>query len=242
MIEKQDYPISVAEEISSLLKYFYSSEYKYSNTLEIIFPDIINLVEIRGKENPQYKFKVSRPKQGGDKKTYFTVTKIPKNVNSNEEISSSVLLIDIPSHFTGWTNLLERHNAISFEKEDLYSKEEENQFYKEFKIEGEEADTNPLLIENQIKVFELLEELQKRLGAHGELNPDVEEIIKDTEDLKNDLRSLPKSVVGKRIAKLQVRIKKIGIRFFLDIVDVAYKESIKFALRGGIDGIQHILS
>jgi L-rhamnose mutarotase len=241
MVEKKNYPISVAEDIAAVLKYFYSIEYQYSDMLAMKFNDP-HLIEIKDKEKLEFRFVVSTPSQHQDKKTYFKVSKRPENVTSNGESIFEVPATDVKSHFTTWLSLLKRYDSINLTKEDYYAQEEEKQFYDEFEITDEDASIKPLPVESQFKVYKLLEDLQIRLETHSESNPEVKEIINDAEILKTDIRVLPQSVVAKRVAKLKVKLKKIGMKFFLDIIDVAYKEAIKIALRGGIDGVHHFLS
>ncbi|HEV8084245.1 MAG TPA: hypothetical protein VGP55_13645 [Chitinophagaceae bacterium] len=241
MIEKKNYPISVLEDIAFLLKSFYSLEYKYSDILDMKFNET-HLVEIRDIEKSPFRFIVSTPQQGADKKTVFNVSTIPKNNISNDELSivldANITLI----RFKSWVSIILRYETITLTKEEYYSKAEEKEFYEEFEINEEDSDIKVLSIENQIKVYQLLEDLQHRLEQRSETNPKIKEIIEDAEVLKNNIQNLPQSEVAKRVAKLKVKIKKIGIKFFMDFIDVAYKEAIKFALRGGVDGIQHLLS
>jgi hypothetical protein len=241
MIEKKNYPITVLEDISNLLKYFYAIENKYSDNLKMLFNET-HLIEISAKNNSGYRFIVSTPNQGVEKKPYFNVTKFPKNVTTNEVSVFSVLASVVSKHFDTWISILKRYESINITKEDFVSKEEEKQFYNEFELTDDEDDIKTLPIESQFKVYRLLEELQTKLESKSDLNPEVKDIIQDAEELKNDIRHLPQRNVAKRVAKIQVKIKKIGIKFFLDVVDVAYKESIKFALRGGIEGIHQILN
>ncbi|MFT3911489.1 MAG: hypothetical protein QM737_18845 [Ferruginibacter sp.] len=240
MIEKKNYPISVLEDISDILKYFYSIEYKYLDILEMRFNEA-HLVEIKSKNNSGYRFILSTPSQATDKKTWFQINKFPRNISTNEEHRFTIQVENVVGQFNAWLSTLERYESISLSKEDLFSKEEEKQFYDEFEITSEEGDIRPLTVENQFKVYELLEELQLKLENKIESNPEVKEIIDDAEKLKYEIQDLPQKVLAKRIAKIKVKIKKIGIKLFKDVVDVAYKEAIKFALRGGVDGINHMI-
>src|SRR4051794_34729727 len=95
--------------------------------------------------------------------------------------------------------------------------------------------------ENQIKIYHLIEQLQSRLLYHAASNSQIKEIIDDAEVLKNNIQNMHQSVAGKKVAKLFARIKKVGIKVLLDVVDIGYKETIKFCLHGGIYSIQHHL-
>ncbi len=241
MIDTKKYPFSVVQDIETLLKYFYPLEDQFQDKLEMRFNET-HLIEIKDRDSSGFRFVVSTPHQEADLKTYCKVTKMPQNFTSIGESTFNIPIVDVGSHFNTWISLLKKYDSINLTKEDLYSKEEEKQFYDEFEIASGDSDIKALPLESQFKVYKLLEDLQERLSSQSESNPEVIEIIKDAEILKNNIGHLSQSVVAKGVAKIKVRIKKIGIKFFLDVVDVAYKEAIKFALRGGIGGIQQMLS
>ena len=240
MLEKKNYPITLLEEISSVLKYFYGVENSCKDIVTMTFNDP-HLIEVKDIENSGFRYVISTPSQDTQRKSYCKVTKKPRGRHSLEEYSSTILISEIKNNFESWLTLLKDYNKIDLSKEDMYSRDEEKQFYDEFEIIEAEADLKALSVESQFKVYALLEQLQERLEVRVAENPNVKSIIEEAEDLKQNIGILPQSVVARKVAKLKVKIKKIGLKFFLDVVDVAYKEAIKFALKGGAEGIQNLL-
>jgi hypothetical protein len=240
MLQKKKYPITLLQELSTLLKYFYGMEIRYKDVVTMTFNDP-NLVEIKDVENSGFRYVISTPSQDNQKKTYCKITKKPRGTNSLEEYSSNIQISEINKNFENWIALLARYNEIVLSKEEMFAKDEEKQFYDEFEIIEEDDDIKALPVNSQFQVYMLLEQLQARLENKAAGNPEVKDIIDEAETLKLDIQNLPKSVVARKIAKIKVKIKKVGIKFFLDVVDVTYKEAIKFALKGGAEGIQNLL-
>lgn len=229
MVEKKKYPISVLEDVQKLLQHFYTLEYRYFDVLQMKFNET-HLLEIIDRQNPSFKIVISNPHQNKELKTHVKVIWSPQNERTLGEYSLVMDIKNIPNRFIAWYTIIKKYEDISLSKEDFYSKAEEKQFYDEFGIKDEDANISALTVENQIRVYKLLENLQSKLEQKIESNPEIKEIIEDAEVLKNNIQNLPKSVVAKRLAKIQVKVKRIGIKFFLDVVDVAYKEAIKLAL------------
>jgi hypothetical protein len=231
MLQKKNYPITLLQEISALLKYFYGMENRYKDIVTMTFDDP-HLVEIKDVDNSGFRYVISTPSQDNQRKSYCKITKKPRGNHSLEEYSSTIQISEINNNFENWIALLAKYNEIDLSKEDMFASDEEKQFYDEFEIIEEDADFKRLSVENQFQVYTLLEQLQVRLENKSAENPEVKDIIEEAETLKLNIQNLPQSVVARKVAKLKVKIKKNGIKFFLDVVDVAYKEAIKFALKG----------
>ncbi len=240
MIDKKNYPISVLEDISLLFKKFYEFESQYSDLL-IFSINKDHLIEIKDKQNPTFRFVVSTPSQDDKRKTTFKATISPWQKTSNKEHVFATSYSEILTFFKSWIDLVTQFHSIDFSKEDIFSKQSEEEFFAEFEIIESDAALKALSFESQLKVYNLLEQLQNRLENNKDTNPQVQEIIEDAEILKSNLQNLSQTQTAKGIAKIQAKIKKLGLKFFKDVVDVAYKEAIKFALRGGVEGIINLL-
>lgn len=240
MLQKKNYPISLLQEISNLLKYFYSMEHRYKDIVTMTFNDP-HLIEIKDVESSGFRYVISTPSQDSESKCYCKIIKKPRGSHSLDAYSSNIFISEINKDFENWIALLAKYNEINLSKEDIFASYEEKQFYDEFEIMEEDADFKTLSVENQFQVYKLLDQLQARLENKSVENPVIKDIIEETENLKLNLQNLPQSVVARKVARLKVKIKKIGIKFFLDVIDVAYKEAIKIALKGGAEGIQNLL-
>ncbi|WP_341963847.1 hypothetical protein, partial [Flavobacterium psychrophilum] len=116
----------------------------------------------------------------------------------------------------------------------------EEEFYSDFEILDEDAEVNPFEHDKQIFTYNLLEYVETELQKSNSEDEEIENLISETIALKNNLQNLTKKVVIRKMSIIFSKVKKKGLKLFLDIIDVAKKEIIKKALYGGIGEIEHL--
>lgn len=241
MLQKKNYPIVLLKEIEQMLKHFYEAEFQFQDLITIKFNEP-HIVEAKDVEDSKFRFLVTTPSINSQGKCFCKITKCPRGAHSLEEFTSTVLISEILKHFQSWIKILKDYNTITLTKEDWLFQLEASQFFEEFEMLDQNETFTPLTVNNQLEVFELLETMQRRLLENEVNAPEVKEIFEDVETLKKQLASVPAKEVGKRVARIMAKTKKIGFKLFKDIVDVAYKEAIKNALRGGLSELNHFIT
>lgn len=220
-INKKKTPLSVVEGCSRLIDLFIPLKYKYEDVIEINFDRPNDLIYITDIEESEFRFIISNPTLDKQNKFSVSIVRVPEN---EQTIKANVIPSGeeaVMAHFKYWLNLINWYNNAKLSESDFYTRQAEKEFYDEFKIQSEEANPIALSTDSQIKVYYLLEQMQQRLENFKTTIPEAQKVIEEAETLKNTLQELPQVAVAKRVAKLMSRVKKLGIKVLLDVVDVA---------------------
>jgi hypothetical protein len=239
-MKKKTYPLVVSKEIENLLTTFRKIIRENSEIIEI--KETNDLIYIVDKEKPEFRFRVYNPSQNRDLSPVFSHQFLPENEVNFESVVRNDKLDKIVSRFNQWISYLKDYNEICFTEEEKLMKFYEDEYFHEFEILEEDAEINPFAENQQIFLYKFLSLTSQELNKINSNDLKLNEIISDTNELKDNIQNLTKKEVIIKMSKVFARIKKFSLKLALDIFDVAKKEIIKKALYGGTEDIGQLLN
>ena len=150
-------------------------------------------------------------------------------------------LQEVIHKFENWVRIVSGYNNVKVSKEDTFLATATDQFYEEFKIVDDDADTNPFSNDQQFSLYKFLDFMKQKVEESMLDETKVKEILDDIKFLQESLASSTKKKVIKCLANLFAKTKALSIKLLLDIFDVAKKEIIKKILYGGLEEINNVI-
>jgi hypothetical protein len=232
-INPKNYPLVLAQDIEKVLREFKKLAAQNSDLIKEIDSESC-LVYLQDSDHKDFIFLINQPHQTRGK-SHFHLVYHPQNQMSFDQTNYDGEISEMANHFNTWIGILKAYERITLTEEDQFTKQYEDEFYQEFEIVDKDAETNPFEHRQQEALYKLLTYVEVQLIAIENKDSEIDKIIAETNDLKNNIQNLTKKRVIERLARIFAKIKKNGLKLFLDIIDVAKKEAIKKALYGGID-------
>lgn len=236
-MQKKDYPLSLLKDINNLLKEFQRLLFENEDIIEAVEHEKY-LVYLRDKEHHAFYFHVTNPNQTSDYRSFFNFTYLPQSdLTLTNKTSFNNDLSTVIQNFNIWVELLRQYNEINLTEEDYITKQYEEELYHEFEIVDEDAHIKPFEHEKQVFLYKLLTYIETELQEKANGDIEIQQIISDTQDLKDNIQNLTKKKAIRRLSRIFAKVKKHGIKLFQDVLNEAKKEIIKRALGGGLDEI-----
>jgi hypothetical protein len=237
-MNKRHYPLKLSKDIQRLINYIKLEVVKNENFIESVESKDY-FIQITDKLDERFYFRVYKPNQNNNLVSFFNFQFAPENENSLKPLALNNNFDHVASYFQSWLKIVKEYNDVTFTETDYFTKKYEEEFYADFEIIEEDAETNPFEHNKQIFLYNLLEYVERELQKN-EGDEEITHLISETTELKNNLQNLTKKVVIRKMSIIFSKVKKKGLKLFSDIIDVAKKEIIKKALYGGIQEIDHL--
>jgi hypothetical protein len=165
---------------------------------------------------------------------YMAVWK-PTSKTSAKEGSTNGNLDQISSRFKQWAQIVGEYGSIRLSRKDRFTAESAQQVYAEFELIDEDANTTAFDNDKQVLVYKWLESVKEKVAqVEGGDQEQAQNIIQSIEQLQHIIPSITKAALLKEVAKVYAKVKAFSMKLFVDIYDVAKKELIKAALKGGL--------
>lgn len=145
------------------------------------------------------------------------------------------MIASVEGNFTQWLNNVKAYDEISLTADEERSKQYEKEFFEEYKILDEDADTAAFEHEKQIFLYNLLTNLQEQLRLENKDDPKIIEIIEQSENLKNNIQNPTKRKVVREMSKIYAKIKKHGLKLLLNVWEDTKKEAFKRLISAAFD-------
>lgn len=239
-MNKRDYPLSLSKDIEKLIKDFRKFQFQNSDIITSI-DDANFFIHLVDKYDSRFYFKVSNPNQSNDFRSFFSFYYFPESDKSFQKTSFNNEAIELFKHLNNWVKLLREYNSINYSEQDQFAKQYEDEFYAEFDILEEDAEINPFEHNRQVFIYNLLSYVERELIKSAEQDQEILSLISETQELKENIQNLSKKNLIRKLSRVFAKIKKKGLKLFIDIIDVAKKEIIKKALYGGYYEMNHFI-
>jgi hypothetical protein len=154
---------------------------------------------------------------------------------------NSVIADQIGKEFKKWLDILEGYEKVNSIFDDPIIESFASEYYSEFDIIDEDAGINPFNIKQILLLDNHLENIENNIEKHITVTNkiELEEIIKEIIELRENLTKKPKKWVIKKLSFIWAKISKQGpvlIKEFLSESNkLIIKESVKFIFDKGID-------
>lgn len=237
MINKKEYPLALVKAIEQL----YSSIRKYvaqnNDILEIVKDKELEIKIIDSSKHSNFEFLVHTPKfENG--KAIFYVEHNPENTVSLKKRALSTVPDSVLKTLKAWTGWIREYNKASLSLEDKILNEYENEFFENFELLDEDADTHPFELEKQIIIHNYLLQVVKILEKDKKNNT---LLILEANELKEQIPSLTKRKTVKKLSRFFANVRKKSLVLLKEILVEAKKELYKRAIKGGFDFVGDLL-
>ncbi|MDR4892288.1 MULTISPECIES: hypothetical protein [unclassified Chryseobacterium] len=172
-----------------------------------------------------------------DGEELFTIVQAPKNEKELKAFAVKIYSKDLKDNFNSWIQLLENYNKVKSFFDDPILESYEEEFYTNFELVDEDADTRPFSTTQILQLDYLLEQVSTRLinMADGNNREQIETIITDITEVRESLPTRPQKWIAEHISKIFAKIAKQGINFIKEFWAEGKKELIKNIVKGLVE-------
>ena len=248
-IDKSKHSLALLRGIEQITDSLEELELKYSGIIEevtsirpaqIMMPGVgylgyvISFAPVN--KSLDFYFELRAVKDMGKGVTDYLVAFKPRSEAINDEYVINGPFHSATAMFEGWIKLIVAYNSVRLSRKDKYAAESAQQFYDDFELVDEDANTAPFDNDKQVVVYKLLDFVKDRLEqAEGVDDEQVQEIIQEIKTLQAHIPAITKAALLKEVSKIYAKVKAFSMQTFVAVYDVAKKEVIKSALYGGLN-------
>ncbi|MFV0593479.1 MAG: hypothetical protein ACK5M7_19060 [Draconibacterium sp.] len=239
MVNKKDYSLLLIQTVERLFNRTRKFVEENSDILELTKNNAFELlIEDKSKQST-FKFLIYRPSQSSTNKIHFNVELNPTNSvvlspskYTTEEKSVTTLL-------ESWTKLIRQYNDINLTPEESILNEYEKEFYDNFELLDEDADTHPYGLEKQIILHNYFGHVIKLLQTNEIENS---ELIEEAKEIKENIPKMTKRTTVKKISRFFAMVRRKSLPLLKELLETGKKELFKKAITGGFDMIDGLIS
>ncbi|RZK29097.1 MAG: hypothetical protein EOO61_21170 [Hymenobacter sp.] len=159
----------------------------------------------------------------------------PASLTDNTEGTSGYGLDQAKLHFKKWLDMVKEYGTVRLTKKERFAAESAKQFYADFELTDEDANTAPFDNDKQVLVYKLLDFIKESVEQVEDGDPEeAKNIIYQIERLQQIIPSVTKAAVIKELSKVYAKVKSYSMKAFIAVYDVAKKELIKNYLNKGM--------
>lgn len=167
----------------------------------------------------------------------------PANQDRTGEGNDSGVASSLDNVFNSWVATLEKYENMANpfeipEPVDPIEQQYEDEYFAEFEIMDDDAETSSFSYAQQLRIDEylgrvvfLLEEVKDSNNTEA-----IEEIKQNVSELRETQTQLTKREVVKKLSKIWAKARKAGIKVAKKVIDEAIKEGVKLLVKGTFDG------
>lgn len=233
MRKKKDLPLVILKSLEPFVKL-------KGDKFEIIDPKENLLTVIDKDSESTFLFTIAQYKKTDSGKFQFLMNKSPKSQNDNSIQNSWVDISDLNGQFEAWVKLLREYETTNSFYDDPIVNSFREEFYSEFEIVDEDADTKPFSTKQILLLDNYLESVEKKLNEFSteQNKSDIQDIQTDIELLRDNLTTKSKKWVVSNLSKIWAKIAKQGTKFIKEFLSDSKKEIIKQSVKGLIEFIK----
>jgi hypothetical protein len=207
-----EYPLKLLNDLEGLYGDVRKVVAANTDLIKISSDEPFNLIIVKKNAITPVYFRILKANLLSDFKTNVAIEFSPKNRHSVEEQKTTSLHTHVIGVLQGWIGLLREYNKVRLTEEEAFIKHYEEEFFADFQIISEDADTSPFSIHQQTLLIEFLEHARDTLEKEESKGADFTELKLEADQLKGDLRNLTKNGVIKRLSNFFARTFKKGGR------------------------------
>lgn len=234
MINKKEYSLLLLQTVERFFKKVREFVLENSDILELTKNESFELIIKDKSQHSPFKFLISNPRQDTRNKILFNAEFNPQNSSSTAIRKTTAEDKLIFSFLEQWTKLIRQYNKISLTPEESILYEYEKEFYDNFELLDEDADTHPYELAKQIMINNYFVHVIQVLKVNE--NDNIE-LIKEAEDIKDNIPHMTKKTTVKRISRFFAKVRKKGLPLLKEIIEMGKKELFKRAITAGFDMI-----
>jgi len=239
MVNKKDYSLLLIQTVEQLFTKTRKFVEKNSDILELTKNNAFELlIEDKSKQST-FKFLIYRPSQSSANKILFNVELNPTSSVSLVSTRYTTEEKTVTTLLEAWTKLIRQYNDIHLTTEDSILNEYEKEFYDNFELVDEDADTNPYELEKQIILHNYFGNVIKLLQTNEIENS---ELIEEAKEIRENIPKMTKRTTVKKISRFFAKVRRKSLPLLKELLDAGKKELFKRAITGGFDLVDGLIS
>ncbi|MHB0756971.1 hypothetical protein [Polaribacter sp. M15] len=232
MINKKKHTLVLLQTVERLFKRIRTFVEVNNDILELTKNEPFELVIEDKSKYSDFKFSVSNPSQNSSNKIIFQAEYNPTNGTSLDSRKVGTEENSIVTLLEQWTNLIKAYNKTELSAEESILNEYEQEFYANFEILDEDADTKPYELEKQVIIHNYFVNVIHILKQNEKENADL---IKEAEEIKEDIPSMTKRTTVKRISGFFAKVRKKSLPLLKEVLELGRKEVFKRGIKFLLD-------
>lgn len=208
---------------------------------EVVEPKEKLLMVIDNDVDSNFHFTIEQYQKNKSNNTFqFLMTRSPKSTSDNGQHQTWVEISGLGGQFDSWIKLLDEYENVNSFFDDPITKSFKDEFYAEFEIIDDDADTSPLNTKQILLLDSYLDSIDNKLSEYAtEINTqDIQEIKEEILQLRDNLTRKSKKWVVSKLTNIWAKIAKQGTKFIKDFLNESNKELIKQGVKGVIDYVK----
>ncbi|MCF8322508.1 MAG: hypothetical protein K9I26_05130 [Flavobacterium sp.] len=152
----------------------------------------------------------------------------PRSEDSIEPLARNIRSSELDKFFSQWVKFLTLYSEVSI-YDDPILKQYQEEFFQEFQILDDEANTTSFDLQTQFWLDEYCDTMSLKLGELEtvENKKEIANIQQDINELKVNQSSLTKNEVISRLSLIWAKSRKLGLNFLYEIYS-----NVRFSLSG----------
>lgn len=227
MRKKKDLPLSILKSLEPFVNL-------KGEKFEVVDPKD-NLLKVIDKDADSiFHFTIEKFQKSSSGPFLFLVTRAPKNINDIGIDQNWYEVSAINGQFEAWIKLLNEYDTVQSFFDDPITKSFQKEFYTEFEIIDEDAETSPLKTNQILMLDSYLETVDNKLTEFIADNNSYEiaDIKADINLLRDNLTTKSKKWVVNELTTIWAKIAKQGTKFIREFLTESKKELIKQGVKG----------
>jgi hypothetical protein len=232
MINKKKHTLILLQTVERLFKRIRTFVEVNNDILELTKNEPFEIVIEDKSKYSDFKFSVSNPTQNSSNKIIFEAEFNPTSSISLASRKVPTEENSIVTLLEQWTNLIKAYNKTELSAEESILKEYEQEFYANFEILDEDADTKPYELEKQVIIHNYFVNVIHILKQNEKENADL---IKEAEEIKEEIPSMTKRTTVKRISGFFAKVRKKSLPLLKEVLELGRKEVFKRGIKFLLD-------
>ena len=211
------------------------------NKFEVIEPQEKLMIAIDKDIDSDFHFTIEQYQKNTSNNTFqFLMSRSPKNNNDNGNYQTWVEVSGLETQFDAWLKLLEEYESVNSFFDDPITKSFREEFYAEFEIIEDDAETNPLNTKQILLLDSYLDSVDNKLSNFITENneQDIQDIKEEIFLLRENLTKKSKKWVVSKLTNIWAKIAKQGTTFIKEFLNESKKEIIKQGIKGIFDYVK----
>ncbi|MDR6545678.1 hypothetical protein J2810_001726 [Chryseobacterium rhizosphaerae] len=196
-----------------------------------------SLLLVKDKDpNSKFYYSIERY-QVRDEKVLYSIMFSPRNEKDVGAMSTTIGGDSLTTTFNSWVQSLENYSKVKSFFDDPILESYEEEFYTNFELVDEDAETRPFRTTQILQLDYLLEQVSTRLIEMTDDNnrEEVESIITDITEVRESLPTRSQKWIAEHVSKIFAKIAKQGVSFIKEFWAEGKKEIIKNIVKGLVE-------
>lgn len=197
-----------------------------------------NLLHAKDKDpSSKFYYAIEKCEIANDGREIYSINFAPKDEKDVRATAVRILRDDLTQSFNTWVLSLENYDKVKSFFDDPVLQSYQAEFVSNYEFLDEDADTDPLPINQIILLDNFLEDVGRRLlGMANDTNrEEIQTIAAEIVELRENLSTRSKKWIVEKMSKVYAQIAKQGVKFIKEFWDEGKKEIIKTVVKAVIE-------